>query len=651
MLNNSFSFGVCLAALVISIVNLLYTLMLRRTEKPQNKIFICIIIILIINSMNGIISAFGRAMPDSGKMKIVLAWSRYLYFVTHTALCPMFLYYIYCLIGEPLTLPGHNLKIKVYTALFVLYEFLVITNPLTHWVYSYNESHVIQRHWGEYLIYLMAAVYYMIAIFRLFFSWEMLSKRRRSTMTLFLVVAASGILLQFVNKNLKIEVFMEAIGSIGILIALENDDDRKDFSSGFYNSATLNYDVSGWLRSKVRIPTSLVIIRIANFDLVSKMAGSDKFDIISDITGSYFKSLMNPGGVYNWAVYPANMYSPRPDTFVLSLRYELTQQAEQLAQSICSRFDSPWNYKGSQIQISAVVMLVNVLDRISSASELFYLINCPLPKNISKRFFRGKDLDYIIRRQAVESAVSRGLEENSFEVYYQPTYNIDGTLHGAEALLRMHDRELDLVMPDEFIPVAEQIGLIDAVDDFVLDSVCKFIKTGVPQKSGMDSINVNLSVVQCMRPGFVERVNSIVEGYGVDRRFINFEITESIAANDYGFLSNIIARLKRDGFMFSMDDYGTGYSNVSAVFSLDLDVIKIDKSLLWNAEKDELGMIILENTIRMIRQMKKKILVEGVETQAQIDLLDSLGVDYLQGFYFSKPVPKTDFVELIGGKC
>lgn len=651
MLNNSFSFGVCLAALVISIVNLLYTLMLRRTEKPQNKIFICILIILIINSINGIISAVGRAMPDSDKMKIILDCSRYLYFVTHTALCPLFLYYIYCLIGEPLAMPGHNLKLKIYTVLFVIYELLVITNPLTHWVYSYNEEHVIQRHLGEYLIYLMAAVYYVIASFRLFFSWEVLSKRRRSTMTLFLIVAAAGILLQLLHKNLKVEVFMEAIGSVGILIALENDDDRKDFSSGFYNRATLNVDVAGWLRSKKRIPTSLVIIRIANFDLVSKMAASENFGIISDITGSYFKSLMNPGGLYTWSVYPANIYSPRPDTFVLSLRYELTQQAEQLAQSICSRFDSPWKYKGSQIQISAVVMLVNVLDRISSASELFYLINCPLPKNISKRFFRGKDLDYIIRRQAVESAVSRGLEENSFEVYYQPTYNIDGTLHGAEALLRMHDRELDLVMPDEFIPVAEQIGLIDAVDDFVLDSVCKFIKTGVPQKSGMDSINVNLSVVQCMRPGFVERVNSIVEGYGVDRRFINFEITESIAANDYGFLSNIIARLKRDGFMFSMDDYGTGYSNVSAVFSLDLDVIKIDKSLLWNAEKDELGMIILENTIRMIRQMKKKILVEGVETQTQIDLLDSLGVDYLQGFYFSKPVPKTDFVELIGGKC
>ena len=150
-----------------------------------------------------------------------------------------------------------------------------------------------------------------------------------------------------------------------------------------------------------------------------------------------------------------------------------------------------------------------------------------------------------------------------------------------------------------------------------------------------------------MRPGFVETVNQIVGRYNIDRGRINFEITESIAASDYRILSNVIKRLKADGFMFSVDDYGTGYSNVSAVFSLNLDVVKIDKSLLWNAEKDELGMVILENTIRMIQQIKKKILVEGVETISQIELLKYLKVDYLQGFYYSKPIPKDDFVKLI----
>ena len=274
------------------------------------------------------------------------------------------------------------------------------------------------------------------------------------------------------------------------------------------------------------------------------------------------------------------------------------------------------------------------------------MIDKPVPAN-NKKILRGNDLDYVVKRQAIESALSRGFAEGSYEVYYQPTYHIDKKLHGAEALIRMHDKEMGNLYPDEFIPVAEQNGLIDDIDDFVLEEVCKFIKSGVPKKHGIDNINVNLSVLQVMRPKFIDHINEIVDKYDIDKKFINFEITESIAATDYDMLSNIIILLKKEGFLFSMDDYGTGYSNVSAVFSLNLDVIKIDKSLLWGAEKSESGMIILENTIRMIRQMNKKILVEGVETAAQIKLLEKLGVDYLQGYFFSKPIPKDDFVALI----
>ena len=211
----------------------------------------------------------------------------------------------------------------------------------------------------------------------------------------------------------------------------------------------------------------------------------------------------------------------------------------------------------------------------------------------------------------------------------------------------MHDKTLGNLYPDEFIPIAEQSGLIDDIDEFVLEEVCKFLQTGVPQKNGIDNINVNLSVLQCMRPGFVESINRIVNRYGIDKKLINYEITESIAASDYDTLSHVIRKLRNEGFLFSMDDYGTGFSNVSNIFSLNFDVIKIDKSLLWDSEKSELGMVILESTIRMIQQMHKKILVEGVETEAQIELLKKLNVDYLQGFYFSKPIPKSQFIEHI----
>ena len=150
-----------------------------------------------------------------------------------------------------------------------------------------------------------------------------------------------------------------------------------------------------------------------------------------------------------------------------------------------------------------------------------------------------------------------------------------------------------------------------------------------------------------MKPGFAEHINLIVEKSGIDKRLLNFEITESMAADDYEVLSHVISTLKSDGFLFSMDDYGTGYSNMNALLSLNFDIIKIDKSLLRGAEQDELGRIMLENTVKMFKQMKREVLVEGVETAEQAALLANLDVDYLQGYYFSRPLCEKEFIEYI----
>ena len=144
-----------------------------------------------------------------------------------------------------------------------------------------------------------------------------------------------------------------------------------------------------------------------------------------------------------------------------------------------------------------------------------------------------------------------------------------------------------------------------------------------------------------------KKQKELQEKYGVDPRHINFEITETMFDNLGEVMDRNLRELVRMGYSFSLDDYGIGYSNIHRLSKLPLEIIKIDKSLLWGAEKSELGMVILENTIRMICQMKKKILVEGVETLEQIRLLEKLGVDFLQGYYFSKPIPKDDFIKHI----
>lgn len=634
MLDFSFALGVSVAALMLCIVNIIYTFIQGRVDKTQNKIFLIILAILMINSCTGICQAlFNPLRMVNDETGMIVKVSRYLYFATHTALCPMFFYYVSSVTGQSLQLT--KIRNVIYTIPFVVTEFMALSNPITNWVWTMDENMEFHRNWAEYLIYLAALLYFVSCFITLGSAWAVLAEKRKMALVFFFVLVGVGVLIQLINKNAKVEVLTEVIGFTGVMMSVENEDDRIDFGMGFYNRAALNLDIMGALHNNRNV--SLLVIRITNASIVAKQTGTENSGVISDMISDYLKMITK-----RYYIYVAN-----PGTFVLMLYKSVHPNPEEILETVANRFENTWFYHGQSVPLNAVLMMAELPGQMKDPVSIFYMIDSPLPADTDKKVFRGEDLNYIMRRQDVESAVSRGLKESSFEVYYQPTYFMDKRLHGAEALLRMHDRELGDIYPDEFIPIAEQIGMIDPIDDYVLEEVCRFIKTGLPKKFGMDSINVNLSVMQCMQPGFVKRINGIVERYGIEKRFINFEITESIAASDYRILSSVISSLKQEGFMFSMDDYGTGYSNVSAVFSLNLDVVKIDKSLLWNAEKSELGMIILENTIRMIQQINKRILVEGVETEAQIELLDKFGVDYLQGFYFSKPIPKSVFIELI----
>lgn len=634
MFNNSFNLGVSISALLVCIVNLIYTFIERRTDKTQNRIFISMICILIVNSISGMITGiYGDNPGESGYIYQVFQVSKYAYFVTHTALCPLFFYYVCCL--SFVSNKMKSMKAKLIFMPFFITEILAVTNPLTHYVWSYKEGEGFHREWGEFLIYIAALIYYILSFVILGRTWKVISGKRKAALVFFFALVGVGVFLQLIKKDFKVEVLAEAVGFTGVLIAVENEDDRIDFGMGFYNRAALRLDIGSCLRN--RRDLHIIIIYIHNYDLIDRIVGDEDTNIIADILSDYLKSITKR----------YHIYVPDKDKIVMTFYSDVYSDADRIAERIAERFDETWIYKDYTVQFNVSVILADLPDQITSTSELFYMIENPVPADNEKKVLKGEDLQFIMRRRAVESALSRGFTENSYEVYYQPTYHINRRLHGAEALIRMHDGQLGNLYPDEFIPVAERCGLIDDIDDFVLEEVCRFVSTGIPQKCGIDNINVNLSVIQCMRPHFVERINEIVERYNVEKSFINFEITETIAANDYEILSGTIQRLKEEGFLFSMDDYGTGYSNVSAIFSLNLDVIKIDKSLLWGAEKSELGMVILENTIRMICQMKKKILVEGVETLEQIRLLEKLGVDFLQGYYFSKPIPKDDFIKHI----
>lgn len=636
---NQFHIACYFAAFLISVTCLIYTFLQKRTDKLQNKMYILMLVIVTLNAISGIMSVAAKPfLPYSAKARVIADIGEYTYFLFHTALCPAFYLYVSCVAGA---ISKHSWKLRIfYGIFFYITEIMVILNPFFHWIYYYNSDYEFTRNWGEAGIYIAAIIYFVFAMSRLLFSWKAINAKRRFALLYFFVIVVAGVAVQFVNMDIIGELFAEALAIMGVMLAIESEDDLVDVDTGFYNRKALRMDVNNYIVNKTNF--EIICIKVTNADVIQKVTGSANADILADVLSDYLKTI-----VPRYHIYQTN-----PETFVLTLMDSKVEGGEAVAKRISERFDKPWDCGMTSVLLSAIVMVVKVPTELTNTMDLFYMVDTAVPERTVKKIMSGKDLDYILRRGEIENAIARGFDEKGFEVYYQPTYYMDGLrLHGAEALIRLNDSIMGRLFPDEFIPVAEQSGMIDSIDDFVLEQVCDFLESGIPKQYGMDCINVNLSVIQCLKPGFVAHICKIVDGYDIEKSWINFEITESIAASDYELLSGVVTDLKSHGFRFAMDDYGTGYSNMQSIFSLDFDVVKIDKSILWGAEETELGRIILGNSVRMIDQMNRQILVEGVETKEQVELLKDLNVDYLQGYYFSKPIPKSEFIEYIQEKA
>ena len=638
----------------MSFTILMQSFIQKRTDRVHNIVFIFLVSIIMFNSLTEFVGEFARPhILESNAALMVDDICHMLYFVFHSLIAPVFLIYVLCLSDAIKKVSDFHITL-IMVPIFVM-ELLILSDPFTSVMYYHDSNGDFQRNWGEYVIYFFAAIFIFAATVCIFRYWFAMTMRKRLSLICFLGVVLIGLAVQFVYKNIRCELFAEALGLLGIMLLMESEDERLDPETGIYNRHGLEIDLDSNFKLKNSI--NIISLRIIDVSTSLRSIGITNINYLTKEVADFLKTKIQRYYIYNIdpsqfiILLDADKNAENHKFRKIFQKYEASADADELIEGILERFKGNWDIGKTKFSLNPIILKANMPETFETVEDVFFFIDSPLPKKIEKQVLEGPDLDYLLRRTEVENAIRRGLSDEEFEVYYQPVYDLHTKkLHGAEALLRLHDSALGEVYPDEFIPVTEQMGLIDEVDDMVLGKVCEFVESGLPERKGMQTLNVNLSMIQCMQKGFVDRINKIVERYDIKKSMITFEITESVGADDYQKLGEIIKELKSSGYQFAMDDYGTGYSNIQSIFSLDFDVVKIDKSILWAAEKGELGMTILTNSINMIKQMKKKIVVEGVETESQIKLLESLGVDYQQGFYFSKPIPKADFIRDILGE-
>lgn len=259
-------------------------------------------------------------------------------------------------------------------------------------------------------------------------------------------------------------------------------------------------------------------------------------------------------------------------------------------------------------------------------------------------YFRSEEQKELERKNKIAGIVRRKIQEDGLEVYYQPIYSIqDREFSKCEALVRLFDEEFGFISPVEFIPIAEECGLINRLGTFVLDQACRLISHRKEQGLAPVQINVNVSTVQFSSEGFYDSVMDTINRYEIDRSLIHLEVTESILINSFDYIVELMKRLIDQGIMFAVDDFGTGYSSLSYIGTLPVVGIKLDKSFIDHIAKSEVYVLIVKNVMEIAKGLNFRIVAEGVESYGQYQILKKLGCDYIQGYLFSKPLPAGAF--------
>ena len=257
-------------------------------------------------------------------------------------------------------------------------------------------------------------------------------------------------------------------------------------------------------------------------------------------------------------------------------------------------------------------------------------------------WFRRERRDEMVRRKDILNCYHRAIDEEEFVVYYQPKVNLKTrTLCGCEALVRWI-RNGELVPPGSFIPVLENDGKVQELDFYVFNRVCKDISDW--QRRGLQPVRVssNFSKLHLHNKNFVEDVLAVVDKHGADPYYLEAELTESSGYEDFNALTHFVAEMKEAGIHTSMDDFGTGYSSLSLLRDIDMDVIKLDRTFLRD-EHDANEEKMVENIVRMIHDLNRHVICEGVETEEQVQFLKRVGCTMAQGFLFDRPLTREEF--------
>ena len=623
-------FQMCGLAIIIFII---FAHFFRRTKwLMTERFFEAFLFVVLAGLLLDISSIFAIANRD--KIPIITHIIAKFYLISIVVITLMTLSYLFWeLFWQTEKMKKFFLPIGiVLTCIFISYLFLPI-----NYFFDLEERAVYSYGPAVLMTYICSAFFLTSCFILLFVFWRNTPPNKKRPVMVIVLSFIISAFIQFNYNKLLIVGFAMSMSAMMIYLYMENPYQRIDKELEINNEhAWILYINQMFMLCK---PFNMVSIYI------------NDLDSISDIFGNINKTKL--------LMSVANFLQSQND--VICFRIEANNfmvvsselKNEELLEKICHRFAEPFLVADTNVKLSVSYCSYPNCSLFADAQELIKIqnyVHLQMKRKGNESFITVNE-DLIGLQNEVFNVKKRlqwALENDGFEVFYQPIYSFEeDRIVSAEALTRLKDEDGNFIDPETFIQIAEENGMILEIGLKVFDKICRFIKEYHPEDLGIEFIEVNLSVVQCMQESLAGELMAIMDKYEVNPGFINFEITETAMVNSKKVLLENMSKLIENSSNFYLDDYGSGYSNLNYIIGLPLHAVKLDKSIVWAAFDNEKGDIALEFAVKMIKSLNMKIVAEGIENKEQFDKMKELGVDFIQGYYFSRPVNPKNFVKFM----
>ena len=624
----------CISVVFLSII-WVYSRKGMPVPSLKNRLFQACLLTTFCATVSNILSTILLSKPDL--LPVIITWFiTTVYYIATPLMGLAYFTYTAAMLYDQRKGVSHVITWGIIPG--ILYLILVAVNPFFKILFDIRQA-------GEYIqgplilsTYIIFYFYCIASLVIVIAKRRWIEKTIRRILILFPILASIVIVIQQLFPSILLSGSAATSALLIIYLYLQNKQLSLDYLTGLPNRQEFLRMLDLQIRNGK--PFEVVVVSLREFKQINDTFGQD-------VGNAFLKTISE----YLYSVPVCrNAYRFSGDEFAIFVLDDANgDHVRKVIGLLQNKMDTPWEAKSVSCIIRMVIGIARYPESAVNAEGMingieYAVIQAKVQNDGNNICYCGPEmLGKLKRKTQIIDILREKLHSNAFDVFYQPILSTEtNTFVLAESLLRVTASPLGPLYPSEFIPIAEETGLIVDMTYQVLSKVCCFVNRIAAVNNEFRGVHVNFSAVQFTQKGLAAQVFKIIQQNSTANQQIKIEITESVLAENPQTVAEFAEEMHKKGILLGLDDFGTGYSNIVTVMNTSIDIVKLDRSLIWASIINERSAIMVQSLVRIFHEMGIRVLAEGVETAEQDRFVRDCGIDLIQGFLYARPMPANE---------